>query len=329
VVALKTGASTRLLPEAVIDWQQVAGVYTGRVAVPRRRSGQQLELRVLGPGTLSGARTVELVAGPATVVKVEPEEQLLADGQSRQLRVLLLDAHGNRASVDATPALTAARGKLGSPTRTAPGVYRVDYRSRIAASDYSDVVEARVGRLQGRTELTVRALGGALVGGVKGGYMRSTGGLGAPTGAAELGMWRRSLGASLGLVLEVGYSAFGRDQTLTAGAVSLPVSSDVTFFAFEPSVAWRRPLVGGMLWLGAGPGIARAQSTVSAPGQRDLSAASWVPSAHGSASWGLPFGPGLPFAELRFRWQGEADEAPVRGSLQTFTLALGYRFDVL
>jgi hypothetical protein len=329
VVSLGSGSSARYLPDAVIDWQQVGGVYSGRVAVPRRRTGQVLELKVLAPNALVGSRTVELLAGPVTVVKVEPEEQLFADGQSRQLRVMLLDAHGNRASDDAAPAVTATRGKVGTPTRTAPGVYRVDYRSRIAAADYSEVVEARVGPLEGRTELRVRAMGGAVVFGVKGGYTRSTGGIGAPMAAAELGFWRRSLQSSLGLVVEVGYESFAHDETLTSGDVSLPVSSDASFLAIEPSVAWRRPLGGGMLWLGAGPGLARASSTVSAPGQPDLSSTSWVPSAHASAAWGLPLGPGIPFAELKVGWQGEADEAPVSGSLTSLTLNVGYRFDVL
>jgi hypothetical protein len=130
-------------------------------------------------------------------------------------------------------------------------------------------------------------------------------------------------------VLELRYFGLGRDQTLTAGDLSLPVSSDVSFLALDVSVAWRRPFAGGMLWLGAGPGLARAHATVTAPPQPHHTQTSWVPSVHASASWGLPLGPGIPFAELKAGWQGEADEAPARGSLQTLTIALGYRLDVL
>lgn len=331
LVSLGSGPGARLLPEAVIEWQQSGGVYSGRVQVPRQRSGrQQLELRMLGPGGLAGTRVVELVPGPAATVSVEPEEDLYADGRSRQLRLVLLDKHGNRTEAGAAAAVvTASHGSVGPPERTAPGVYVVDYRSSLSASDYRDVISARVGPLEGRTEVRVRARGGVVVAGLKGGYAMGTGSLSSPAGAVEVGVWKPTFSTSLGLVLEVRYFSFSRDDTLSAGSVSLPVTSDGSFLAIEPSIAWRRPLAHGMLWLGAGPGLVRTDATVSTPGlQDDLSATSWVPSAHASVGWGLPLGPGIPFAEVKGAWQGEPD-GPVSGSLETLTINLGYRFDVL
>ena len=83
-----------------------------------------------------------------------------------------------------------------------------------------------------------------------------------------------------------------------------------------------------MGWIGAGGGMARASSEVSTRGAPALTGTSWVPSAHASASYGLPLGPGIPFLEIKGTWQGEASSGPVRGSLTSATLSLGYRFAV-
>jgi hypothetical protein len=283
---------------------------------------------MIAPGGLVGTRVVTLVPGPAAELTVEPQEELYADGHERQLRLVLLDRHGNHTEADGKAEITALRGTVGAPVRTAAGVYVADYRSPLSSSDYSDVIKARVGPLEGQTEVHVRARGGSIVLGVKGGYAVGSGSLSSPSGGVEVGFWRPTFGTSLGLVLDVRYFSFGSDQTLTAGTVSLPVSSDASFLALEPSIAWRLPLARGMFWLGAGPGLVRTSSTVSAPGQEDLTATSWVPSAHASVGWGLRIGPGIPFIELKGGWQGEADESPVSGSVQTLTFALGYRFDV-
>jgi hypothetical protein len=331
LVSLGSGSSARLLSGAVIEWQQADDAsYVGRVQVPRQRSGrQQLELKMIGPKGLDATHVLDLVPGPAANVRVEPDEALYADGHSRQLRVVLVDKYGNRTEGGGNAEVTAVRGTVGAPSRAAPGVYVVDYRSPLSSTDYNDVIRTRVGPLEGQTEVRVRARGGVVVAGLKGGYAMGTGSLSSPAGAVELGFWRPSFSTSLGLVLEIRYFSFGRDETLTAGGVAFPVTSDGSFIAIEPSLAWRRPLARGMLWLGAGPGLVRTSATVSTPGlQDDLSATSWVPSAHASVGWGLPLGPGIPFAELKGAWQGESD-GPVSGSLQTVTFNLGYRFDVL
>lgn len=329
VVSVGTGETGRLLPDAVTEWQHTPDGYVGRVRVPRHRSGLQvLELKVIAPGSLIGTSTVELVPGEAASVRVEPEQDLLADGRSRKLRIVLLDSHGNRAESGGAAEVTAARGSLGEPTQVAPGLYVVDYRSPLTAADYDDVVRARVGPLEGQTEVRVRALGAMVVFGAKGGYARTFDGLGSASVGAELGLWRRSLASSFGVVLEGSWSSVSRSDTLSLAGSPLPVKMDATFVSIEPSVAWRRPLARGMLWLAVGPGYTQVNSTVSASGQPDAKTVSWVRSAHGSIGFGLPLGPGIPFAELKLGVQDEADDTPVLGAVQTYTVNVGYRFDV-
>jgi len=143
VVIVGTGAAARYLPEAVVSWQAKDAVYSGRVKIPARRDGDVLELRVIAAGGLEGSRIVAFVPGAPAAIRVEPGRELLADGRSRPLRVWFVDRNGNQADAPAPPHLSAARGSMGAPARRAPGVYEVDYRSLLAADDYSDAVTAR------------------------------------------------------------------------------------------------------------------------------------------------------------------------------------------
>ena len=203
--------------------------------------------------------------------------------------------------------------------------YGIVYLSGISIANLGEQGRERLFEVLQR----VRARGGAVVLWVKGGYATGSGGLSSPSGGVELGFWRPSFSTSLGLVLDLRYFTFGHDETLTTGAITLPVKSDATFIAFEPSLAWRRPLLRGMFWLGGGPGLMRVSTTVAAPGQADLTATSWDLTAHGSVGWGLPIGAGVPFVELKALWKGETDVGAMRGAVKLFSVNLGYRFDVL
>jgi len=114
-----------------------------------------------------------------------------------------------------------------------------------------------------------------------------------------------------------------------AGGHTLRIHGEATFIAIDGSLGWRRPLWSGMAWLAAGGGAVHSSSTVSTAGQPDLTGSAWAPAAHGSVAWGKPWGPGIPYAELRLGWQGDAGQGPVRGSMEFLMLAVGYRFDVL
>jgi hypothetical protein len=84
-----------------------------------------------------------------------------------------------------------------------------------------------------------------------------------------------------------------------------------------------------MVWLGAGGGLVSASATAEVTGQAKVGARSWIPSAHASVGWGLPIGPGIPFAEVKLTAQAAPGSGPLRGSLTALTFSLGYRFDVL
>jgi hypothetical protein len=329
IVSLGSGADARILPDAVVEWQHNGAGYAGRVQVPRQRAGRdELELRVLATGALTGTRTVALRAGPAKSVRIEADEDLLADGRRRSLRLSLLDAHGNRAEdPGAAPRVTADRGSVSAATRGVSGAYEVEYRSLFSAEDYREVIRAEVGPLQGQTEVQVRAVGGSLVVGPKVGYAFGTGGFSSPTAGLEVGLWTRPLHASFGLVLEGRWYAFDRTDALRVGNVGLQLENEATFLAFRASGGWRRPLLRGMLWVGAGGGMARGWAKTTVVGQPAVGDVGWAPTAHASVGWGPRLGGGVPYAELEAGWQGALSTGPVRGSFESVSLNVGYRFD--
>lgn len=324
----EAAANIRVEPGEVLDWERTGrGRYDGRVQVPRQREGQQqLEIRVVASRTLSALRLVPLLPGPARQLRIEAEGGLRADGRPHVIRVAVLDRDGNRVDAADAPAVIAARGTVASPSRYAPGAYRLEYRAPLAAEDSYDVVRARVGSLEGEARLRVRALGGGVVLAPKVGFALGAGGLESPIAGAEAGFWTRSLGANLGLVLEGQLYALTRRDTLQG----LSLKSDVTFVELAASLGWRRPLGGWLLWLGAGGGAVHASSRVSGiPGQADATGQSWVAAAQATMGWGRPLGPGIPFAELKAAWQDDPGRGPVRGSVRWLALQVGYRFDVL
>lgn len=315
-------------PGVVLEWNRTGrGRYDGRVQVPRQRGGrQQLEIKVVVSRTLAVTRVVPLLPGPARQVRIEAEDGLVADGQAHDVRVSFLDRDGNRVDVEELPSVTAGRGTVARVVRQAPGVYRTQYRAPLAARDFEEVLRARAGRLEGESRLGVRALGKGVVIAPKVGYATGSGGLRSPAAGAELGLWTRQFGESLGLALEAEAYVLDRRDTLQG----MSLRSEVTFLALGASLAWRRPVGGSMLWLGAGGGAVHASSRLSGiAGQADLTARYWAALAQASVGWGWPLGRGIPFAELRLSWQADGRSGPVRGSLQALAVQLGYRFDVL
>jgi hypothetical protein len=312
-------------PGEVVKWTRVGtGRYLGLVQVPRHRAGHEnLELEVVS-GSLTARRRLPLLPGPARHVSVEARDELFADGRAREIHVVVLDANDNCVDVDARPSVRAERGELGSPARNGCGRYRVAYRAPLGASDFDARIHVSVGSLRSAGSLRVRALGGGVVLAPKIGFTLGEGGLSSFGGGGEVGLWLPS-SVGLGVVLEARAFTFDRTDTVQA----LQVRSEATFVALEASLAWRRPGLGGMAWLGAGGGAVSSSATVSASGQPDLREQVWAPSAHASAGWGTPLGPGIPFGEVKLGWRGDPGRGPLRGALRSVTFSVGYRFDVL
>ena len=315
-------------PGTVLEWERLGrGRYQGRVQVPKRRAGwRQLEIRVMASPALSAKRVIPLLPGPAREIRIEPDGDLHADGQGHEVRILVLDRDENRVDVAGVPSVTATRGTVTRANRHAPGDFRLSYRAPLAAADYDDLLQARLGPLTGEARLRVRALGGGLVLAPKAGYTLGTGGVRSPSGGAEMGLWTGALGQSFGLVLEGWVYVHSRSDTLQGMALK----SEVRYLALEASLAWRRPLGGWMLWLGAGGGAVYNSARVSGiPGQPALTDSAWATGANGSVGWGRPLGRGTPFGEIKAAWQADPGRGLVRGSVRTLTFSLGYRFDVL
>jgi len=315
-------------PGVVLEWDRTGrGRYDGRVQVPRRRPAwQHLEIRVAASRQLSARRTVPLLPGPPRQIRIESPAELQADGRPHELRIGVLDRNGNRVEVAEAPAVTARRGTVAPAIRAAPGAYRLEYRPPLAAEDFEDVVRAQVGSVAEEARFRVRALGGGLILAPKVGFVTGSGGLGSPSGGVEVGLWTGALGPSLGLVLEGWVYSLSRSDSLQ----DLELETEVRSLALEASLAWRRPLGGWMLWLGAGGGAVYGSSQVSGTGTSgSLSDTFWAPAANASLGLGRPLGPGVPFGEVRFGWQADPGYGLVRGSVQSLAFNVGYRFDVL
>lgn len=315
-------------PGQVLGWERTGrGHYEGKVQVPRRLSGRRrLEVKVFASRTLSAAREVPLLAGPPSKIQLDAEGGLRADGRPHEVRLQVLDRDGNRVEVSSDPVVVAARGEVGPPVRKAPGDYRLAYHASPTAKEFEEAILAWVGSLETESRFQVQALGGGLVLAPKVGVALGTGGLASFAGGAEIGLWARSMSQNLGLILEGQVFALSRTDSVSG----LELKTEVTFVPLLASLGWRRPLKGGLLWLGAGGGAVYASSRVSGiPGQAPVSGSSWAPEVHGSAGWGWPAGPGLPFAEARVGWQADGGSGPVQGSLWSLSVMMGYRFDVL
>jgi hypothetical protein len=325
VVSLGTGDAARVLPDAVLDWQGQGGVYAGRVLVPRQFAGRNaLELKVLAPGPVVGTREVPLTPGAAKEVRIEPEDELYADGRERDLRVTLVDQFGNAVPTAKPPEVTATTGSIGQPEPTSFGGYRVGYRSPINAGAHDEVIRARFGEMEGEAQLPVRASGGTLVLAPKIGWVFGSGDLSSLGLAGEVGLWRGWIGATL----EGRWFTLDRDDDLPAGQGTVRVGSEASFLAAIASVAVRRQLGPGIGWASIGGGAVRASTTVKIAGQPDLTGTEWAPTAQASVSYGVPLWMGAPFGEVQLGWQGELKEGPLRGSIKTVTVNVGYRFDV-
>ena len=323
VVSLGADEEARVLPDAVVEWLREGNVYTGRVQVPRQRDGQrELQVKLIGPSGIEATATVGLRSGPPRQLRFETPTSIVADGGAHELRVVMVDVYGNLAEGAGTPEVTAEVGKVGAPAERGPGVYQVDYHAPFAWEGGRDLVKAKLGELEGEEVIVLRSYGGSVVLAPKVGFTLGSGGLKSLTLAGELGLWRRSLG----LVLEGRWFRFSREDQLSA---TTQLTSEASFLGADATLAWRGPALGGIVWLGAGGGLVFVSASATAPGLPETKASTTVPAAHAVLSWGRPAGPGIPFIEVRGGWQGDPGRGPVRGSLQTVTLNLGYRFNVL
>jgi len=313
----------------IVSWERAGrGMYRGEVEVPPRRTAAALEIKVTTAGSVSVNRSIPLVPGSAKELRVESASELYADGRPRDLQISLVDNSGNRVEMGDTPTVSASRGALGSPVRYATGSYRVAYRAPPSGSDFRDVITARMGRWESQGEFHVRARTGTIVVAPKGGFAIGSGSLASGTGGAEIGVWMPYLHSSFGFLFEVQYLGFARTDTLVGAGQTIVVKTSAGFTSFMASLAYRHPLLKGMLRFDAGAGPVLVTSSISTAGQQNLSGSGFTAAGAAGLSWEYPWGPGAPFGEVKLTYQADSGQGNLRGSLEVFSFQVGYRYNL-
>jgi hypothetical protein len=305
------------------------GLYVSELVIPQERGGHTVANVTAQVGDVTGAASIELAAGPAErIVMNGADERLVADGtREAVLRVALLDRFGNKVAAEPAVALVFGKGAVRSRPDGAGG-YVVQYRPRRAREDEVHVVAVRAGGLEAETRLPIAAPVRRFEAAPKLGFALSAGGLRAPVAAAEASFWPERLGGRAGVLLEVGTFVFDRTESVAAGAGTLEVSANARYVPILVSASWRSPrVVHARWWASAGAGPAFLSSEVAASGQPAVSEVGWIAAAHVSAGADVPFGPGLPFAEVRLAWHSDPALESLRGTLTSVSLSIGYRYE--
>ncbi len=204
----------------------------------------------------------------------------------------------------------------------------ISYRPRRAREDQVHVLTFSGGGLEREERLSLLAPVRRFEVAPKVGYALSTGGLRSLVVAAEGALWPERLGGRAGVLLEVGTFVFDKTETVAAGAGTLDVSANARYVPVLLSGAWRfLRLASVRAWASAGAGPAFVSSEVAAPGQPTVREAGWVAAAHFSTGADVRLGPGMPFVEARLAWHSDPRLEALRGSLTSFALSIGYRYE--
>jgi hypothetical protein len=210
------------------------------------------------------------------------------------------------------------------------GTWLLAYTPRETFEDGGDVVRVRSGTLVATRPIRLLAPMSRLVLSPHVGLVLPTAGATGIRAGAELVGWWRVASQQLGLGLDLTWAGLGATERLRSATGFATFDGDVRYLTLLASGTWRRPLgQRSVLWLSAGAGAVHATSTVALSDQPTVTESGWAPAVGASAAWGLRFGVGCPFLELRTTWQGNPHVASVRGGFVPVSLSLGYRLGLL
>ncbi len=303
-----------------------SGVYTARVTVPNTLGGRRSLLVVAGAGQAAASATLPLVSGPAASLKVEPPQNLTADGANHPLWIGVTDAHGNPSAE--RPRVRAEHGSLGEPQPIGLGEWMVDYYPPRRSSGGEEQVHVRAGSAVAVQPVRLAPVAAILTVAPKAGVVFGI--AGGPTFAlgAEAGAWTVVGPADLGLVLAVDWWAAKDTNGIQAPGGTIDLESRHMWFPVTLSLASRHPLgARGTATFSLGGGAALVTSRAELPGQPKITESAWAPTAMAGAgiSWRTRFG--SPFAEVRGGWLGDPGLDTLRDSAWPVMLFVGSRFD--
>jgi hypothetical protein len=303
------------------------GQYRAVLSVPRKlpTSGSILFL-VRGSGRTAEASLPVAAAAPATLRVVGPPA-CAGEATACRIEVEARDAYGN--GLAEAPRATAALGRLSAPAAEGSGRWVLLYRPPHVERGEEDRVVVELGPLRAEHRIGVTPQRLRLGGAPRVGLVSQGGRLGLAVGAEVLGERLLRSGWLVGAGLEGSWWSTSRSATVPADPDPLRVDIDRSQLAFGVLGLAEHPLGGPILGtLRLGVGAVRVTGVAHVTGQPDVTASGWAPAASAAVAVGFRSRVGMPFAELRATWEGDAHLTTDAGAKWPLFLLLGYRFDV-
>ena len=301
-----------------------------RVEVPGAFGGAT-ELRLTARPQSREEPVAELVlplaaAEPASARLEAPTGGLQADGVSPvKLRVRLEDRFGNPVS-SAQPVVTAERGSVDGTAPAGTGTYLATYVPPFSSERTDTVVSVRAGPAHAlaRLELLPRIHRFALS--PRAGVLSDFSGFTSPVAGLEAAFRSNLFGPELAVSADLSYAL----QNAGGSASGISARQHTDWLMAAAAVAWRLPLTPGTrAWIGGGPTLTALFTRSHLAGAPTQIGRALLVGVHLTAGVERAMWRGVPFAELRATIATDPALPTLHGALRTFTLSLGYRFELL
>jgi hypothetical protein len=159
------------------------------------------------------------------------------------------------------------------------------------------------------------------------GWAASPAGSGAAAGVSAEA-WARIAGEALGATLDVGRLTLARTSGADLDGAPATLASTLEVTTVVLGLSWFRPVAHvAAVWATAAGGLSHLAATATLAGQPAVYGAGLAPRAELAVAGGARVPGGLAFVEARAGIEAPRRLAAFEGSLATFTLCAGYRWD--
>jgi hypothetical protein len=309
--------------------ERQGGEYVGALELASDFGGRErLELRLLAEGESAPVLTQSVALRPAEPARVTVEPQwpfVLADGRSEATwHIRVTDRFGNPVPEPWPEALPPGAPAHSLQSRKA-GTYELRYVPPVAREEHVSELEVRVGKVSGRGSVSLLHQRPVLGVAPYLGVLTNLSDVVAPSVGARVELWPRLPLPDLGVLLDTSYLRASRSGgDVVPGFMGRAEWLDATLAL---GVRTRRGR-GFQAWVAAGPSVSRVRGSARLGQGPTLEQATWVLGAQAMVGVGIPFGPGLPFLEARFRWFDDPGLHVLRGTLRGGALHMGYRLEL-
>jgi hypothetical protein len=312
------------------------GSWTLQVAVPAGFGGHdKLQVEAVSPsrGEVAGTAAVALLPGDPVAARADAVLPARADGVSKaRVRFSVADRYGNPVSALA-PSAAANRGSVTAVVAVGPGKYEAIYVAQPSRVNGDALVDIAAGAARARARVPLLPQLPALAVSPKLGALSNLRDLSSPLLGLEVAFRSDRLGPKIFFAGDLSYW-FSQENTAFAGQTAQSVVSTrsrTDFFTASASVGTRFDAgARTRVFAGMGPALTHLWSHLRVTGQPATYDTATLFGAQISAGVERAMWGGVPFAEARFGFFADpALRGVVSGPLRMFSLAAGYRFEML